>query len=419
MQRIFSNRPPGDYLINPYRRLAASSKTLWIAAPYVTATDELLTAQKAGAEVQLIVGLNDCTSPKALAQINGLANFRIRYFTRRFHAKLYVFEEEAIVGSSNLTQGGLTTNREANVILNTEEDMDELRGLFSELWEDAQVLTPEKLVAFTKAWSGKRGAQDPDPWIESAVGVAEPQNSSVRSRTKSSDNIFEESLRRQISEYGSAFREINDVLTSHQLGRDELKTVGSAHRTNRFLNWVRLTKAPGEDAWKDAARRPTDQRAELITALGREWAGLDSDHTQIADEYLDWLHTVTATFASKDAIADATQEGLTAGLMSLHAFYERLRFVDGGRKNLPPFFWAANADDVSRVRRSLSFLVHGSGEFVDRLSDFLSIPEIKLAHFGKFCALELFGTVRPDLCPPMNGRTAKAMRFLGYSVSGV
>jgi hypothetical protein len=180
-----------------------------------------------------------------------------------------------------------------------------------------------------------------------------------------------------------------------------------------------LTKAPGEDAWKEADRRPADQRATFIAALGREWAGLDSDHTQIPEEYLGWLHTVTATFGTKDAIADGTQEDLTAGLLSLHAFYERLRFVDGGLKNLPRFFWATNQNDVAKVRRSLSYLVHGSGEFVNRLNDFLSVPETKLAHFGKFCALELFGTVRPDLCPPMNGRTAKAMRFLGYPVTGV
>lgn len=71
------------------------------------------------------------------------------------------------------------------------------------------------------------------------------------------------------------------------------------------------------------------------------------------------------------------------------------------------------------MRRSLLYLVHGPGEFVTRLYDLISDPQRKLAYFGKFCALELFGTVKPELCPPMNGRTAKAMRFLGYSVSGV
>jgi len=419
MPRIFSNSPSGDFVLNPYRKMVCTSKVIWIAAPYVTATDELLEAQKAGKEVRLIVGLNDCTSPKALAQIHGLPSLGVRYFTRRFHAKFYVFDEEALLGSSNLTQGGLTINREANVLLDSEDDLDELRDLFSELWEDAHVLTTEKLEAFTKAWSGKRGAQDPDPWIESSVGKAEPQNSSVTSRKHTSETLFQESLRRQISEYRVAFKEIDEILTLNHVGRDELKSVGPSHRTNRFLNWVRLTKASGEEAWKLAQPLPPAQREELIQMLGREWSGLDSDRTQIPEEYLDWLNRVNRTFSTKDAIADTSKETLTHGLLALHAFYERLRFVDGGLKNLPSVFWTANRDDLMKVQRSLSYLVHGTGEFVVRLHDFISDPNIKLAHFGKFCGLELFGTIKPALCPPMNGRTAKAMRFLGYTVTGV
>lgn len=419
MQRIFSNSPSGDYVQNPYRRMVGASKVIWVAAPYVTATDELLEAQKAGKEIRLIVGLNDCTSPKALRQVHDLPGFGIRYFTRRFHAKLYVFDDEAIVGSSNLTQGGLSLNREANICIDSEDDLDDLRELFSELWEDAQVLTTDKLAAFEKAWSGKRGAQDPDPWIEDSVGKAEPQNSSIASRKRSTKSIFQETLRRQIAEYGSSFREIDQVLTGNQIQRTELNSVGPAHRTNRFLNWVRLTKAPGEETWRLAPSRSAEERQELILQLAREWASLDSDRTQIPEEYLDWLERVNSTFKTKDAIIEATKETLTNGLLSLHAFYEQLRFVEGGLKNLPIEFWRANGDNVEKVSGTLANLLHGKGDFVDRLYDFISVPEMKLAYFGKFCALELFGTIKPQSCPPMNGRTAKAMRFLGYSVSGV
>jgi hypothetical protein len=43
---------------------------------------------------------------------------------------------------------------------------------------------------------------------------------------------------------------------------------------------------------------------------------------------------------------------------------------------------------------------------------------MKLGYFGQFCALELFGTVKPEECPPMNGRMAKALRYLGFDVPG-
>ncbi len=38
--------------------------------------------------------------------------------------------------------------------------------------------------------------------------------------------------------------------------------------------------------------------------------------------------------------------------------------------------------------------------------------------FGRFCALELYGTIKPAECPPMNGRMAKALRYLGFDVQG-
>ena len=180
---------------------------------------------------------------------------------------------------------------------------------------------------------------------------------------------------------------------------------------------MRLSKAPG-DEWKTPAIRLPQERKELIRTLGREWASLDPASTQISAEFLGWFRTVHNVFEKKESLADSSKESLTDGLLCLHAFYERLRFVEGGLKNLPTFFWASNQNDVEKVRRSLVYLIYGPGEFVVRLNEFLSDPDRKVAQFGKFCALELFGTLRPDRCPLMNGRTAKAMKFLGYSVSG-
>ena len=66
------------------------------------------------------------------------------------------------------------------------------------------------------------------------------------------------------------------------------------------------------------------------------------------------------------------------------------------------------------MKKSLTRLVHSSGDFVQRLDDLVYDPEWWPEHFGTFCALELFGTVKPEEFPPINGRMAKALRFLGY-----
>ena len=116
MNRIYSNGPLKDFVVNPFKRLIMNSSRLYLAAPYFTAADIVRDAVKAGKSVQLIVGLNVATSPQALAKVHGVANLAVRYLTHRFHAKIYIFDDAALVGSSNLTDGGLVANREATLM---------------------------------------------------------------------------------------------------------------------------------------------------------------------------------------------------------------------------------------------------------------------------------------------------------------
>jgi hypothetical protein len=62
--------------------------------------------------------------------------------------------------------------------------------------------------------------------------------------------------------------------------------------------------------------------------------------------------------------------------------------------------------------------VSGGGDFVERLHDFLYDPNLKVKLFGLSSALELYGTVKPSEYPPVNGRIAKALRYLGFNLSG-
>lgn len=150
--------------------------------------------------------------------------------------------------------------------------------------------------------------------------------------------------------------------------------------------------------------------------FGAEWATTE-DH-KVPPYYVDWLTSLRELFSDPEGIESLPREKLTDGLQNIHAFDEQLRFVKGGKANLAPTFWEANNQDVPRVKRTLIYLLHGPGDFIQRLHDLLYSPSFKLGYFGRFCALELYGTLKPEECPPMNGRMAKALRYLGFDVRG-
>ncbi|MGO8114979.1 phospholipase D-like domain-containing protein [Rhizobium leguminosarum] len=421
MSNLHSNGPQKDYVHNPFTKLITRSANIYLAAPYFTEAAPLLDAARVGKPISLLIGLNEATSPKALKSIHGVPGISIRFLTGRFHAKIFVFDDEVLIGSSNLTDGGLRSNREAVVHLNSEDnrdDVEDVKALFLELWDSAHVLTTPKLAAFSVAHAElMKQTPNAETAIERAVGKAHPPNINVASQAKSNQRMFLEDLRRDIYEgYRPAFREVSEVLEAGKLRRPDLDGIGEENETNRFLNYVRLLHADGGEAWRNAPLLAPDQRRAKITALGREWK--NADDSRVPDNYVSWLERVTAVFGTTEALAASDKDQITSGLMSLHAFREQSRFVSGGEKNLPQEFWQRNGNDAAKVRSSLSYLLYGPGDFVERFHDVLYHPSRKLGRFGYFCALELFGTVKPDVSPPMNGRMAKALRFLGYDVKG-
>src|SRR5436190_2010621 len=129
MKRVFSNGPAMDYVINPFNRLMTQASRLYLAAPYFNSAKPIIEAASHGKFVQLLVGLNTATDPSALAQVMRAPHTAIRYLTYRFHAKIYLFDDTALLGSANLTDSGLMANREAVICLDQPEDFDAIEEI--------------------------------------------------------------------------------------------------------------------------------------------------------------------------------------------------------------------------------------------------------------------------------------------------
>jgi len=87
---------------------------------------------------------------------------KVRVFTRgRLHAKAYIFDylpgrfEKGIgvVGSSNLTLAGLSTNTELNVVVHGNDNHQALLDWFDPLWDQGEDFNPNLMHALTHSWA--------------------------------------------------------------------------------------------------------------------------------------------------------------------------------------------------------------------------------------------------------------------------
>ena len=154
MRRIYSNREnDSDEVKIPFSQMLRESERADLAAPYFTWSELLLEVAGEGKKIRLLIELNGITSLDELRRILGRDGIKIKYFTKNFHAKIYIFDNITLLGSANLTRKGLTKNREAVIQLCREENSDavqEVGKLFDELWNLGKDLTEEKLVHFEK-----------------------------------------------------------------------------------------------------------------------------------------------------------------------------------------------------------------------------------------------------------------------------
>ena len=103
-----------------------------------------------------------------LRQLIAEKRVEVRMFTRGvMHSKAYLFEYLpgthvymtykgiAIVGSSNLSHGGLTSNTELNVVLKEKEDYEKVCEWFDALWEESEPFDAALLDVVKGSWIGK------------------------------------------------------------------------------------------------------------------------------------------------------------------------------------------------------------------------------------------------------------------------
>ena len=425
MSRIFSNGPKQDYVDGPYEQMLKGADRANLAAPYFTHAKWLVEAAMRGTKIRLLVGLNLSTSPTALREVYNTKGIEVRY-RKNFHAKIYIFDDKALLGSANLSQNGLRKNRESVIKLDRSADneaIEETRALFDELWRRGKCLTESRLEAFAKKREDQlqrrksEGLSDPEGDIDAAVNHADWLQNTHPNLVKPNRRITEEiRLHKCYCEYIHAFDEVRSIIEVPRFRNSHMSKFHIVLETERFLHFINNCKKRRREAKETASHALSlDERQEKITYFADQWA--TAEDPLLSDDYDTAIETVTRTFSSRNAIKSASAEDIFFGLKRLHSFddYTTRRVKDAQQK-----FMSKNGNDLNFIQDRLIHLLYGPGDFITRIYDISKgDASNSLSLVGNSTAFELYGTVYHDECPPINNRTVGILNLLNFDVEKV
>lgn len=145
----------------------SSCHEFWISVAFVTTSgiaaiiNTLLEAQSKGVHGKILVSqyLN-FTQPEALRRLSQFKNIDLKISVNEsFHSKGYLFRHSEItniiIGSSNLTQSALTSNKEWNLKISTNEQgliHEQIKTEFEKAFSSGLLVTPQLINEYEKDW---------------------------------------------------------------------------------------------------------------------------------------------------------------------------------------------------------------------------------------------------------------------------
>ncbi|EFH9050193.1 phospholipase D family protein [Escherichia coli] len=416
---LYTNRvSKKDYIKHGIINHIEDGMDLFIASAFFTESDVIDELLARGCHLRIVVRLGFPTSPVALEKLLNHDNVEARFFTANsFHPKLYIFGDKTILlGSANLTTSATLSNQEVMVRLDPEDHrFAELQDLFSEYWDEAEVLTKDVIKKYRRVYNKfsqiKKSLTEMNNAVKDVIGDVNFSNIYRGSNKKTNKSIFLSSYQKSYQEAVTAFRRIESVYKNHKRKVAE-ELIPLRLEVDSFFSFVRDFYAT-EDTWKYQPLGWDEQQKHKASILIDKWLTTKWEHFEDRIVPINYP-LIKGVLGSKESIKLASMSKIVDALCVLHSFYDRLRFYKGGLETLKSSFIESN--DEKQVKNTLMYLLYGSGDTISRMADCIYDREYKLNHFGKSNIQELIGWINNEDLPIINGRTTKVLRYFGNQI---
>ncbi|WP_332737137.1 phospholipase D family protein [Flavihumibacter sp.] len=419
MLDLFTNRSSkGDFVQNGINSSVRDGMDIFIASAFFTEFDVINILLEKNCHIRIVVRLGFPTSPHALEKLLNNKNIEARYYTSHsFHPKMYIFGDKSVlIGSANLTKSAIQTNQEIMISLPSHDlRFDELTVLFSEYWDEAEVLSEDSIASYKTIYNKFKNTSELvtklDHEVIATLGDKNFSNVNRGKKKTTKKSIFLDTYRKSYQESVSAYRKIEEQysLKSRKVSEDDIPL---RLEIDSFFSFVRDCHAI-QETWKQQPIGWNDAKKLILNSLIDEW--LDTEWKHFEERIIPVNYPlISRVFNSPETINSSSKEEIVEALCVLHSFHDRLRFYKGGLETLKSEFIASN--EIQNIKKTLAHLLYGKGEVVSRMSDCLFDDSYKLNEFGQANIQELIGWINRENLPVINGRTTKVLRFLGFDI---
>lgn len=419
MKGLYTNRNVlHDFVHNGITANAQDGENIFVASAFFTESDVVNGLTDRNCHIRIVVRLGYPTSPEALRDILTNKKVETRFYTNSsFHPKLYIFGDKiALIGSANLTRSAILTNQEVVVEIDSGDPrFIELTNLFSDYWNESEVLTEESILKYESIYNKNKEAiskiENIEDEVNKQIGDIVFSNINRGKKIRTKESIFLDSYRKSYQESVSAFNYIQDEYEKHGRKIDD-SFIPLRLEIDSFFSFVRDLHA-AQEKWKEQPIGHVDHSRELLISLIKEWHQIEWKHFE--DHIVNVNYPlISKVFGSPESIDSATINEIVDALVVLHSFHDRLRFFKGGLESLKTVFIKNN--DLKKIKRSFIHLLYGEGEIIKRMADLIFTSDYKLNEFGQANVQELVGWINKENLPVVNGRTTKVLRYFGFEV---
>lgn len=414
MELYTNSNKKSDFLKSALEKNIKENEDIYIATAFFSDIDFIKKAIEKNCNIKLIVRISLATPMQGLKEISEMNNVNIRFFTsNKFHPKLYIFGNSiAFIGSSNLTQSGLTSNQKINISIESENPIfKDLRTLFDEYWKQAEVLDNNYIQKFIeiekKYYDINKKVNNYQSDIKEIKECEFDNITIIGKKKQSKEDTFISDFKKKYQLFLSNYRKLESIYKSFDKRKET--SLPLKIEIDQFLSWIREKEAKG-DEFKKINKLSYNEIKERVNNLFKSFC----NDNYISEEYIK-NYNFCIDNLSQSKIDNISEDDLYKCLLFINAFRDREKRYSGGNIDMRKENFFKN-NSIDKIKETIKYLLYNTNEeYETRMAKCINDNNLKIKSFGESSVKELFGIINNNEdIPPCNDRVLKSMQYLGF-----